>query len=71
VLPTPLLMLSILYFLRDVWIRTQRVAVASRRATNLASYLPLARDSEPLLRIEGTIECRKEGSSVLWTLAFY
>ncbi len=27
-------------FLRDVWIRTQRAAVASRRATNLATYLP-------------------------------
>ncbi len=27
-------------FLRDVWIRTQRVAVASRRATNLATHLP-------------------------------
>ncbi len=29
-------------FLRDVWIRTQRAAVASRRATNLATHLPLA-----------------------------
>jgi hypothetical protein len=28
-------------FLRDVFIRTQRVAVASKRATNLASHLPL------------------------------
>ncbi len=27
-------------FLRDVWIRTQRAAVASRRATNLANHLP-------------------------------
>jgi hypothetical protein len=27
-------------FLRDVWIRTQRAAVASRRATNLAINLP-------------------------------
>ncbi len=27
-------------FLRDVWIRTQRASVASRRATNLASLLP-------------------------------
>ncbi len=27
-------------FFRDVWIRTQRPAVASRRATNLASQLP-------------------------------
>jgi hypothetical protein len=26
-------------FLRDVWIRTQRAAVASRRATNLATHL--------------------------------
>jgi hypothetical protein len=26
-------------FLRDVWIRTQRAAVASRRATNLATYI--------------------------------
>ncbi len=26
--------------LRDVWIRTQRTAVASRRATNLANHLP-------------------------------
>jgi hypothetical protein len=25
-------------FLRDVWIRTQRAAVASRRATNLATH---------------------------------
>jgi hypothetical protein len=27
-------------FLRDVWIRDQRAAVASRRATNLATHLP-------------------------------
>ncbi len=27
-------------FLRDVWIRTQRAAVESRRATNLATHLP-------------------------------
>jgi hypothetical protein len=27
-------------FLRDVWIRTQRGAVASRRANNLAIHLP-------------------------------
>jgi hypothetical protein len=27
-------------FLRDVWIRTQRAAVASRLATNLATHLP-------------------------------
>jgi hypothetical protein len=26
--------------LRDVWIRTQRAAEASRRATNLANHLP-------------------------------
>jgi hypothetical protein len=29
-----------LVFLRDVWIRTQRATVASRRATNLATHLP-------------------------------
>jgi hypothetical protein len=28
-------------FLRDVWIRTQRAAVASRRATSLAIHLPV------------------------------
>jgi hypothetical protein len=27
-------------FLRDVWIRTQRAAVASRRAINLGTHLP-------------------------------
>jgi hypothetical protein len=27
-------------FLRDVWIRTQRAAIASRRAINLATYVP-------------------------------
>ncbi len=27
-------------FLRDVWIRNQRVALANRRATNLATRLP-------------------------------
>ncbi len=27
-------------FLRDVWIRTQKDAVASRRATNIATLLP-------------------------------
>jgi hypothetical protein len=27
-------------FLRDVWIRTQRAAVTSRGATNLATHLP-------------------------------
>jgi hypothetical protein len=32
--------------LRDVWIRTQRVAAASRRATNLATHLPSA-DMQP------------------------
>jgi hypothetical protein len=26
-------------FLRDVWIRTQRAAVASRRATNMVGYV--------------------------------
>ncbi len=30
-------------FLRDVWIRTQRPAVAIRRATNLATHLPRVR----------------------------
>jgi hypothetical protein len=29
-----------LLFFRDVWIRTQRTAVASRRATNLPTHLP-------------------------------
>jgi hypothetical protein len=33
-------------FLRDVWIRTLRAAVASRRATNLATHLP-SNNSEP------------------------
>ncbi len=28
-------------FLRDVWIRAQRAAVASRRATNLATHFPI------------------------------
>ncbi len=28
-------------FFRDVWIRTQKAAVASRRATNLATHLPV------------------------------
>ncbi len=28
-------------FLIDVWIRTQRAAVACRRATNLATHLPM------------------------------
>jgi hypothetical protein len=34
-------MSPILYFWRDVYIRTQRVAVAGRRDTNLATY-PMA-----------------------------
>ncbi len=34
--------------LRDVWIRTQRAAVASRRATNLATHLPLLRHPPPI-----------------------
>jgi hypothetical protein len=29
-----------LVFLRNLWIRTQRAAEASRRATNLATHLP-------------------------------
>jgi hypothetical protein len=29
-------------FLGDVWIRTQRAAVSSRCATNLATHLPIA-----------------------------
>jgi hypothetical protein len=49
VLATPLLMSPHFVFLRDVWIRTQSAAVASRRATNsmlsqpspyLATHLP-------------------------------
>jgi hypothetical protein len=32
--------LAHLVFLRDVWIRTQRATVASRRATSLATHLP-------------------------------
>jgi hypothetical protein len=28
---------ALFVFLRDVWIRTQRAAIASRRATNLAT----------------------------------
>jgi hypothetical protein len=28
-------------FFRDAWIRNQRAAVASRRATNFATHLPL------------------------------
>ncbi len=27
-------------FLRDIWIRTQRAAIANRRATNIATHLP-------------------------------
>ncbi len=38
-LATPLLMSPI--FFRDVWIRTQIAAIASRRAINLATHLPL------------------------------
>ncbi len=38
VMAIPLVMSSILNFLRDVWIRTQRAAIASRRATNLATH---------------------------------
>ncbi len=34
-------------FLRDVWIRTQRAAVASRGATNLATHLPNLACSHP------------------------
>jgi hypothetical protein len=39
-LECPLLMSPLFLFLRDVWIRTQRAAVASRRATNLATHFP-------------------------------
>ncbi len=44
-------------FLRDVWIRSQRAAVASRRATNLATHLSInscyriSDDTVPVLRI--------------------
>ena len=37
---TTLLMPLIFVFTRDVWIRTQRAAVASMRATNLATFRP-------------------------------
>ncbi len=40
VLDTPLLMSPIFVFLRDIWIRTQRVAVAIRRPTELAFQVP-------------------------------
>ncbi len=36
-------------FLRDVWIQTQRAAVASRRATNLATHLPKLSHPTPLV----------------------
>ena len=36
-------------FVRDVWIRTQRAAVASRRATNLATHLPNLTTNLPLV----------------------
>jgi hypothetical protein len=35
-----LLISPISYFFRDVWIGTQRAAVASKRVTNLATHLP-------------------------------
>ncbi len=40
-LATLLLLSSVLFgiFERDIWIRTQRAAIASRRATNLATHL--------------------------------
>jgi hypothetical protein len=41
VVATPLIMPPIFVSLRDVWIRTRSVAVASRRATNLANHLIL------------------------------
>jgi hypothetical protein len=31
---------ALLWFLKDVWIRTQRAAVPSRRATNVATHPP-------------------------------
>jgi hypothetical protein len=40
VLATTLLMSPMLDVLRDVWIRTQSAAVASRRATNLTTHFP-------------------------------
>jgi hypothetical protein len=40
VLATPLLMSPIFIFLRDVWILTQRAAVASTGDNNLATHLP-------------------------------
>ncbi len=41
-------------FLRDVWIRTQSAAVASRRATNLATYLTIATltNNDSLLQLQ-------------------
>ncbi len=36
----PFVFVALCIFLRDVWIRTQKAAVASRRATNLATHLP-------------------------------
>ncbi len=39
VLATSLLMSPIFVVLRDVWIRTQSAAVASRRVTNLTTHL--------------------------------
>jgi hypothetical protein len=40
VLATAFAHVALFVFLRDVWIRTQRAAVASRRATNLANSHP-------------------------------
>jgi hypothetical protein len=52
-----------LSFSIDVWIRTQRAALASRRATNLATHLPNINAHSPLLRrpIRGgvNVKCSK------------
>jgi hypothetical protein len=54
VLPTPLLMSPIFVFLGDVWIRTQKAAIASKRTTNLATHLPAKHDGFFLLQQLGS-----------------
>jgi hypothetical protein len=44
--------------LRDIWIRTQRAAVASRRATNLATHLHTIQRNTEIIILNLTLKLK-------------
>jgi hypothetical protein len=55
-------------FMRDVWIRTQRAAVASRRATNLSAHLPILARVRAMAWLTGLVQGTLFGN---WLLCLF